>query len=302
MAARNPSTINTSVKLTHTFIILHDNGSNSEKLLAALNEITSKGHLQHVRFVLPNAKYPVTGPDGETVGYTWFPLGDSDPQARGASVDEVWPGVGRVAAVIDQIVMAEAEDVGMENVFLGGIGMGAVVGLATLLRLWTTTPLGGFLGVGGWMPFIDDLSAVGNFGRTRLGVTIEGINCDGREPADYTARIAHFLRYLVKETRPQDSSQTSINTPVLLVNAYDDGYQPCARSSEAAAFLTSLGYHGTTLILPSDDDEAMQFMLQDLVRIFLEEPSQALELTQGVMDVIHMMIGAGEYKSVSVKE
>lgn len=302
MAARNPSTINTSAKLTHTFILLHDNGSNSEKLLTALNEITSKGHLQNVRFVLPNAKYPVTGPDGETVGYNWFPLGDLDPHDRGASVIDVWPDVGRVAAVIDQIVMAEAEDVGMENVFLGGIGMGAAVGLATLLRLWTTIPLGGFLGVGGWMPFIDDLSSIGNVGTTRLGVFIEGTNRDGREPADFTARIAHFLRYLVKETRPQDSSKTSINTPVLLVNAYNDGYQPCARSTEAAVFLTSLGYHGTNVILPSDNNEAMQTMLEDLVRIFLEAPSQALQLTPGVMDVIHLMIGAGEYKSVSAKE
>lgn len=302
MAARNPSTINTSAWLTHTFILLHDNGSDSQKLLAALNEITSQGHLQHVRFVLPNAKHPVTGPDGETVGYTWFPLGDLDPQCRGAPVDEVWPGVGRAAAVLDQIVMAEAEDVGMENVFLGVIGMGAAVGLATLLRLWTTMPLGGFLGVGGWMPFVDDLSAIGRWGTPRLGLTIDGMNYDGNEPADQTARIAHFLRNLVKESRQQDGSQTSVNTPVLLVNAYDDGYQPCALSSDASVFLESLGFHGTTLILPNDDDEAMQSMLKDGVHVFLEKSSRAFGLTQGIMDVIHMMLGVGEDVSVSAEE
>ncbi|KAH7023009.1 hypothetical protein EDB80DRAFT_696262 [Ilyonectria destructans] len=198
--------------------------------------------------------------------------------------------------------MAEAEDVGMENVFLGGIGMGAAVGLATLLRLWTTMPLGGFLGVGGWMPFTDDLSAVGRYGTPRLGLTIDGMNYDGNEPADQTARIAHFLRYLVKESRQQDGSQTSVNTPVLLVNAYDGGYQPCALSSDASVFLKSLGYRGTTLILPNNDDEAMQSMLQDCVHFFLEDSSRAFELTQGIMDVIRMMLGVGENASVSAEE
>ncbi|KAH6952399.1 hypothetical protein BKA56DRAFT_709454 [Ilyonectria sp. MPI-CAGE-AT-0026] len=145
MTARNPRVMNTSAKLTHTFILLRDNASNPKKLLAALNEITSQGHLRHVCFVLPNAKDPVTSADDETAGYTWFPLGDLDPQCRGAPVDEVWPGVGEVAAALDQIVMTEAEDVGLENVFLGGIGMGAAVGLVTLPRLWMTKPLGGFL-------------------------------------------------------------------------------------------------------------------------------------------------------------
>ncbi|KPM34124.1 hypothetical protein AK830_g12451 [Neonectria ditissima] len=147
---------------THTFILLHDCVSSGASLCAqleaALKPVAIRDILPQVRFVFPNGEHPLPGYPNNLNWFSLSQLGDSN--RRG--LEHEWTMVADAARTLDALVTEEALEVGWDNVFVGGIGMGAAVGMAFLLQ--TTTRLGGFFGLGGWMPFVDDLSSIATRG------------------------------------------------------------------------------------------------------------------------------------------
>ncbi|KAF7543499.1 hypothetical protein G7Z17_g10689 [Cylindrodendrum hubeiense] len=265
MAELTTHAIDPIYKPDYSFIILHDHASNGGELLTTVGSLTNNILVQHTRWVFPNASYPIISSDGRQGG-------------------------------LNRLVMAEAHEVGWENVFVGGIGMGAAIGMAMMLRLWTTRPLGGFFGLDAWMPFVDDLSSLATWGTARLDVNAPVRNIDLMShyttqpnaliPPQIT-RISDWLRRLTNDPCYQDASQTSVNTPVLLVHAISDGDNKWAQVMEAMQFLQSLGFQGDLKTLPNGDYAAGHISAKEFLGDFLDEPSWAHELYEGIMDMIN---------------
>ncbi|KAH6898579.1 Alpha/Beta hydrolase protein [Thelonectria olida] len=138
-----------------TFICLHDCESCSTGFDAQLSAASHPDQLKHLfphaRLVFPDA--PFRG-DGTNLR-NWYSL---EPfQAHTASRGE-WQRIANVAASLEGLVEQEAQLVGRDGVFVIGFGMGASIGTTLLLK--TDQPFGGFIGIGGWVPYIDDLIAV----------------------------------------------------------------------------------------------------------------------------------------------
>lgn len=144
-----------------TFILLHDRGSSGADLQYALCNALLPTHVTQVvpgaRFVFPDG--PVASPTG---GPDWYALEHPHLEcAEAASLDQ-WRHVMYAAEQVDMVVEDEARLIGRENVFLGGVGKGCAVAIMTLLEM--EHPIGGFVGFGGWMPFVRDMKDVATLG------------------------------------------------------------------------------------------------------------------------------------------
>ncbi|KAM6505441.1 hypothetical protein FSOLCH5_014658 [Fusarium solani] len=140
-----------------TFILLHDRGSSGAELQHTLCSALLPSFVSQIvpgaRFVFPDG--PLACPTG---GRDWYAL--EYPQlecGEAASLDQ-WQHVMCAAEQVDMVVEDEARAVGRENVFLGGVGKGCAVAMVTLLEM--EHALGGFVGFGGWMPFVRDMKDV----------------------------------------------------------------------------------------------------------------------------------------------
>lgn len=151
-------------KPRQTIILLHDHNSTGEILCAdltsALHPVPCDSLFPNAKFIFPTASRHV-GSGTATTERTWF-LQTKLDDTNNTADEEVWREVTSVAAELKHLVHKEAEVVGYANVFVGGFGMGCAIGIAMLLQLEKT--IGGFIGVGGYMPFIDDILAMANYG------------------------------------------------------------------------------------------------------------------------------------------
>ncbi|KAM0427458.1 hypothetical protein ACHAPT_007418 [Fusarium lateritium] len=144
-----------------TFILLHDRGSSGAELQHKLCDAILPSHVSQIvpgaRFVFPDG--PRKGPNG---GRDWYalehPLKECEEEA---SLDQ-WRHVMYAAEQVDMVVEDEAQHVGRENVFIGGVGKGCAVAMITLLE--KEHALGGFVGFGGWMPFVRNIMDLATLG------------------------------------------------------------------------------------------------------------------------------------------
>ncbi|UPK97674.1 hypothetical protein LCI18_008609 [Fusarium solani-melongenae] len=150
----------TSVHNT-TFILLHDRGSSGAELQYTLCNALFPNLVSQLapgaRFIFPDG--PFSDPKG---GRDWYAL--EYPQlecGEAASLDQ-WAHVMYAAEQVDMVVEDEAQLISRENIFLGGVGKGCAVAMMTLLEM--ERPLGGFIGFGGWMPFVRDMKDVATLG------------------------------------------------------------------------------------------------------------------------------------------
>ncbi|KAF4972774.1 hypothetical protein FZEAL_9531 [Fusarium zealandicum] len=155
--------VNASQAHNCTFILLHERGSSGADLCRALcaeltsNNTTIASVLPGARFVFPDG--PLAAAEG---GRDWYGLEDPGEEcAEQASWDQ-WRHVAYAAEQIDMIVADEADIIGRENVFIGGVGKGCAVAMFALLEM--EMAIGGFLGFGGWMPFVRDVKDVATLG------------------------------------------------------------------------------------------------------------------------------------------
>ncbi|RSL66792.1 hypothetical protein CEP54_003567 [Fusarium duplospermum] len=207
--------------LTHnaTFILLHDRGSSGAEFQNAICNALLPNLVRQVapgaRFVFPDG--PLVDP---TVGRDWYDL--EYPQQEGseaASLDQ-WTHVMYAAEQVDIVVKDEERLIGREKIFLGGVGKGCAIALMTLLEM--DRPIGGFIGFGGWMPFIKDIKDVATLGMIQTpnppfsqnGQYNQGGN-GGMDPGQGNGFVDPRMLSIQNDQQQQPFPQAVFPTPML---------------------------------------------------------------------------------------
>ena len=159
-----------------------------------------------------------------------------------------------ICDIVD-IIMSEASIVGIENIVLGGIGQGAATALMTMLIGGQN--LGAFIGLGGWMPFRDEIQAVvGEWydDRGKIQSQVERIlGMETGEVEEYEELAEEYEEDGEDSTNDvwnenfatkQKREKPVVKTPIFLGHAEDDEVVPCRLGKDMRRTLNSLGFQG----------------------------------------------------------
>ncbi|KAI1807413.1 acyl-protein thioesterase [Daldinia bambusicola] len=175
-------TIEPTSNHTHSFILLHGLGSNGREFGKELIEtgLTSDGRklteiFPGARFIFPTARRRHLPRNSSSISMVkqenskaWFNIASAhDLFYRPYSQVK---GLVESHGEITHLIKDECQKVSYENVILGGSGQGCATALFCLLTSWF--PLGGFVGMGGWLPFQPDIDIL-------IGSESETLTLDG---------------------------------------------------------------------------------------------------------------------------
>ncbi|UJO20285.1 uncharacterized protein CLAFUR5_10299 [Fulvia fulva] len=157
-----------------SLILLHGHGSNGEKFgLEFLKSHTSMtcghdgvpmtmaDHFPDMKFIFPTAKKRRAKWYNRATINQWFdsvPIDEQDGHGV-TKEEEEWQldGLRETRAAIRAIIDGEVANFGACNVFIGGLSQGCAMSLHVLLSHEGITddaaPLGGFVGMSGWLPY-----------------------------------------------------------------------------------------------------------------------------------------------------
>jgi predicted esterase len=238
---------------THTFILLHGLGSNGEKFgMHFLNTATNKqgvklvDMLPFVRFIFPTAKRRRSSAFRRAQLTQWFDIASlQDPALR---QEKQCQGLSESAAEILDLINKEAGSIPWGRIILGGLSQGCAMSLSILLSL--DHPLGGFVGMSGWLPFQKDLAQVAaDADEDDLFSLADGATTIPQHPI---TRVLEFERDLLS-LQPQTEStewKTALATPVFLGHGGADEKVGPHLGEAAAQTLKSVGFQITWRLYP----------------------------------------------------
>ncbi|KAL7620863.1 hypothetical protein AAE478_009861 [Parahypoxylon ruwenzoriense] len=141
---------------TYTFIFLHGLGSNGETFGQELLEtgICSDGRrltdiFPGARFIFPTAKRRRSNAFGRAKLTQWFNVASLENPWRRPSTQI--KGLSESSKGIFNLINEEALKIPRGNIIIGGLSHGCAMALSCLLAF--DSPLGGFIGMSGWLPF-----------------------------------------------------------------------------------------------------------------------------------------------------
>ena len=232
---------------THTIIFLHGLGSNGEAFGTEFQESSRSSTgaklmelLPGTRFIFPTAKKRRSSAFRRSTINQWFDIASLEDLSRRREVQ--LPGLAESAKYLLSILHQELESTPSKNIILGGLSQGCAMALLFLLRL--DFPLGGFVGMSGWLPFRNDIDQI---------IDPQGIQDDDRDDGPFlfekedenkdldpsSAAIA-FTRDLLSLPTSSDQ-QLCLTTPVFLGHGENDEKIKCKLGEEAVQTLSSLG-------------------------------------------------------------
>lgn len=156
-------------------------------------------------------------------------------------------GLAESSQYIQSILNRELETIPSKNIVLGGLSQGCAMALSILLSL--EFPLGGFVGMSGWLPFRNDIDEIIRPESTETNNNDDDIfsfeETDESGDLDPSIAAINFARDIlsIDELGPLTSinEQTCLATPVLLCHGEDDEKIKCELGENAAHTLSSLG-------------------------------------------------------------
>jgi predicted esterase len=259
-ASPEPYVVQPTSAHTHTFILLHGRGSNGEKFGVEFLEsgIPSNGTklteiFPGAKFIFSTSKKRRSRAFGRATINQWFDIASIDDPSKRRDLQ--LQGLAKSAQDLRSILSRELETIPSKNIVLGGLSQGCAMALCVLLSL--EFPLGGFVGMSGWLPFRNDIDEI-------IGpVTTEFDNGDDPSPfeeADESENLdpsitgINFARDILSMDQlgplTSISEQTSLATPVLLCHGMDDEKVKCTLGEEATNTLSSLGMDVTWKAYP----------------------------------------------------
>ncbi|KAK8185458.1 Alpha/Beta hydrolase protein [Phyllosticta capitalensis] len=172
----DPLVVDPTATHTHTIILLHGRGSNSERFgVDLLNSKTSRGEtltgcFPGAKFIFPTAKKRRATIFKRMPINQWFDNWSLDDPSERQHLQ--YDGIRETSAFVHDLIQKEARLVGLSHVVIGGLSQGCAAALHVLLNFKPTgdserahTALAGFVGMSGWLPFADSLDPRSRDGR-----------------------------------------------------------------------------------------------------------------------------------------
>ncbi|KAL8761661.1 MAG: hypothetical protein Q9184_002245 [Pyrenodesmia sp. 2 TL-2023] len=235
-----------------TFIILHGRGSNATSFgPALLNTQISETHtfqsaLPHARFIFPTASKRRAQIYHRSMINQWFDNWSlSTPSERTELQVE---GLRETSTYVHSLLRSAVDEVGAENVVLGGLSQGCAAALVALL-MWEGEPLAAGFGMCGWLPFWVQMEEI--VAGSEDGVDDDDDGGDGDEDLferdeedagekDAPTQAITFLREEVG-LPAKDPSMSFQRIPLFLGHGAEDEKVPVGLGREAASCLKRLG-------------------------------------------------------------
>ncbi|KAJ7672059.1 acyl-protein thioesterase [Mycena rosella] len=227
---------------THSIILLHGRGSTAARFGPALvSAPTFDGtplamYFPGLKFIFPTAKKRRAAAFNRTPINQWFDLfAITDPAARPHLPHD---GLRETSAFVHGLIEHEAHLVGISRVAIGGLSQGCAAALHVLLNFQAPSPLLGFIGMSGWLPFAEI-----------LGDEREKDHVFGAEDADTdiaqlqlgAANTARDIASLPALTLGENESPSFAHTPVFLGHGTHDEKVPLKLGEQARDVLRTLG-------------------------------------------------------------
>lgn len=259
----------------HSLILLHGRGSNGkqfgEELLASHTSILSSptvaAALPDTKFIFPTASKRRAKWYNRATINQWFDNVPLDQEDAGTSREqEEWQleGLQQGREFLKGVVDEEVSQVGASNVFVGGLSQGCAMSLHFLLS--HVGQLGGFVGMSGWLPFVDDMEGILHPKEDELGgdnpFALSGADEDSsplasfHEPETLSGEqftqcpaaviICNFVRDIMDlQLIPESHEPLWLHTPVFLGHGLSDEKVRVVKGRKAANFLKDLGMQVT---------------------------------------------------------
>ncbi|KAK2766986.1 hypothetical protein FQN54_006303 [Arachnomyces sp. PD_36] len=267
---------------THTAILLHGLGSNGEKFGAELLQsgLSSTGAtfaqvFPGMKFIFPTAKFRRASAFKRAMVTQWFDVFSMED--RGLRRDLQIDGLVESAGYIRSILREEVDIIGPGNVVLGGLSRGCAMSLFVLLSL--EFPIGGFVGMSGWLPFGKDITEVSSARESVEDDFISfGEDDEGEvENDDPFIRAVNLVRDILSlgdiDAFKEDHGRSCFSTPVFLGHGDLDEKVKFELGEEAAGIISSLGMNTTWKAypglghwykIPDEIDDIVAFLRQSL--------------------------------------
>ena len=159
LAFQTPFVLDALLSHNYTVILLHDRGSGGEEFAKELNEapkslrprLLSPARRLHCKFIFPHAHKRHSTGVGEMEA--WFDIDSlEEPDTRPELQVE---GLSESVQYLHSLIREERKTLAADRILLGGISQGFAVASHALMAF--PEPLGGFVGISGWIPFGDKL-------------------------------------------------------------------------------------------------------------------------------------------------
>ncbi|KAH9998887.1 acyl-protein thioesterase [Xylariaceae sp. FL0662B] len=284
---------------THSFILLHGLGSNGHKFGQELLEtgICSDGRklneiFRGARFIFPTAKRRRSSAFNRTKLTQWFDIASLDDVAYRQNTQ--LEGLAESAREILDLIRDEAQKIPPKNIIIGGISLGCAMALSCLLAI--DVPIGGFIGMSGWLPFRADIEEVFR-GGDEAGVEENPFGFDDDDPfstsdeqthaeQDPTVKVVKFVRDLLclddLDNPTQDLPVASLSTPIFLGHGDADEKVKPSLGEAAYKTLDLIGYNvtwksykeqGHWYKIPDEIDDMLEFVKDKVGWEFIPLPS-----------------------------
>jgi predicted esterase len=140
-------------------------------------------------------------------------------------------GLNENIAGILSTIREETTLVNPERIILAGISQGCATGILALLA--GRVRLGGFIGICGWIPFEDDITAIAAY---------------SKETSARLAKIRSLYHAPENELMDEDTSITVVQTPIFLSHSNDDEVIPIRNGDKMQQVLRNLGFKITWVV------------------------------------------------------
>ncbi|VUC21476.1 unnamed protein product [Clonostachys rosea] len=259
---------------SHSLILLHGLGSNGKDFGAELLEtaISSDGQslqqlLPGARFVFPTAKRHRSSAFSRSKLTQWFDIASlDDPSYRQFTQLE---GLEESLHEVLEILNVEVGKVSAQNVLLGGLSQG--MAMSAICLLYLEFPLGGFIGMSGWLPYSKDLQEVLNHYTENNPFGEEPFdNTDSRksEEQEPIHKAVEYMRDLLGGDC-QALSRNALATPIFLGHGAADEKIVPELGENACRTLRDIGFkvlwrtyqdQGHWYKVPEEIDDILAFM------------------------------------------
>ncbi|KAJ4245550.1 hypothetical protein NW762_014059 [Fusarium torreyae] len=276
---------------THSLILLHGLGSNGEKFGRELVEtgICSDGKsltdlLPGARLIFPTSKKRRSSAFRRAMLTQWFDVALlEDPSYRNQTQ---YQGLEESSREIFHLISEERGKISDKNILIGGISQGCAMSIVCLLALGF--PIGGFVGMSGWLPFASEIQKLAADDDESLQFSDDSdpfaFSSNGENDSDDgSTQVYRYARGLLSLQSPElPTASDALTTPVFLGHGEEDEKIKLSLGEEACRVLRSVvfqvewaSYQGRGHWYKVPDE------IDDIVRFFTQKAGWSLQLPMG---------------------